>query len=128
MKKIFHYIFLLATFLLLSCQPEKWEVDVPAKESIYELTEVTSGKIKIDLMEVYRTRPLMIQFVANQATAFKTSDFVDNSTTTNFDFSFKIVSEVEAARAEGEKVERIDEYICSGSKLDGKSTMEVTPQ
>ena len=126
MKKIFHYIFLLATFLLLSCQPEKWEVDVPAKESIYELTEVTSGKIKIDLMEVYRTRPLMIQFVANQATAFKTSDFVDNSTTTNFDFSFKIVSEVEAARAEGEKVERIDEYICSGSKLDGKSTMEVT--
>ena len=34
MKKIFHYIFLLATFLLLSCQPEKWEVDVPAKEEI----------------------------------------------------------------------------------------------
>lgn len=126
MKKVFHYIFLLATFLLISCQPEKWEVDVPMKESIYELTEVVSGNTKIDVIEVYRTRPLMIQFVNNQATAFKTTDFVDNSTTTNFDFSFKIVSEVEATRAESEKVERIDEYICSGSKLDGKSTMEVT--
>lgn len=123
MKNIKLLLFFLCFSVMISCQTEKWQVDLPEEADIYELSNLKSDHASIDVMEVYRHTPLMITINHGKAISYDTFDFQDDSDENSYNFSFKVISVMDSQDTEVKKTEL---YSCSASKETGEGIVDKT--